>query len=387
MEFIDDTTTKAEDYPAVSPVETKPVGETLAKYAEIFGLRDVSVIQQYSMRSYQTGLYDVLTDGNAASMSRILFDLVKFSKKLKNPIRNITFMVPDRESVKGGIGSLDALETRLRNITGVNIVLEEYEYGANAKENREFLDNLALLPNELSISYFRHDLSGEHLKPHLAFICPGSPRKENPLYSMDEFEYFEDAIGYADITFFYNKNQAIYGSGRRQYEASAVTFEINPNSNINDPLPKFHFYFPYRLTDKDYMFEEFLHEIPSGSIVAVTDPNESLGSLKPLEVVQSTVNPGVTLLKMDPSRHLDIVRSIIEENAQARKKDTSSRFTTPRKIVITSKLNKTLHMGPVEMFSIAKNSSSSELEHFKYVRNGTNEFFFTEESKRALGRT
>ena len=386
IDIVDDTVDF--HYPRVSPVETKPVGKTIADYAAIYGLKKVTVFQQYSMRSYQTGLYDVLTDGNVASMSRILSDLTRESKKLGNRILIINFLVPEAKSVKGGQAALDLLQSRLAQVTGVTVSVEEYEYGAHAKENRDWLDDLALTPDELSISYFRHKASDYHPRPHYVFICPGSPRKENPLYSMDEYEYFDESISEADLTFFYNKNQAIFAKSNRQFEASSVTFEIDRTRRINEPLPKFHYYFPYRLTDKDYMFDEFLQECPKGAIVAVTDPNESLGKLDFLQTVQSKTNPDVTLLKMNPSMHLDVVRSIIAENEEARKKDTSSRFTTPRKIVITSKLNHTLHMGPVEMFSIAYPlRGAQKLEHFKYIRGGTNEFFFEEESKRALGRT
>nr|CAI3971241.1 hypothetical protein ORM20_00192 [Ochrobactrum phage ORM_20] len=374
-------------YPKSHPIPTKPVGKTLAIYCDLHGLNKVDVIQQYSMRSYQTGLYDILTDGNVNSMSKILFDLVTYSKvNLKRRIERIGITVPYANSVKGGKESQEKLKNRLQLVTGVDVFVEELEYAANARENRDVLDQLALFEDSLNISYFRHT---DQSPSHYVFICPGSPRKENPLYDMSEFGYFEDSITAADMTFFYNANQAIFNEGRRCFEASSVTFEINRVREVEAPLPMFHFYFPYRLTDKDYMFEEFLHDLPQGTVVAVTDPNESLGQLKPLDTVQSTVNFGVTLLKMDPSKHLDVVRSIILENEQFRKKNPSKGFTCPRKIVMTSKLNHTLHMGPVEMYSIAypKNHTGEKLDHFKFVRGGTNSFFFEEESKRALGRT
>ena len=371
------------NYPKASyPVPTRRVGETLAAYAKIHNLRKVDVVQQYSMRSYQTGLYDVLSDGNVASMSRILFDLVNNTK-----IEKIVFTVPMADSVKGGQASLDLLKSRLQYVTKVEVELEELEYGENARANRYALEDLDLDTEALNISYFLHNEDMTYNRPHYIFICPGSPRKENPLYKMDEYEYFDKAVSLADMTFFYNKNQAVFNRGLRQFEASAVTFEIQRGATVDTPLPAFDYYFPYRLSDKDYMFEEFLHDLPQGTVVAVTDPNESLGNLDILSRVQSTVNFGVTLLKMNPAQHLDIVRSIIAENERARKNNPSKGFTCPRKIVITSKLNKTLHMGPVEMFSIANPiKGAAKLDHFKYVRGGTNEFFFEEESKRALGR-
>ncbi|QIW87891.1 hypothetical protein Ab1vBOLIVR5_gp243 [Agrobacterium phage OLIVR5] len=335
------------------------------------------------MRSYETGLYDVLTDGNVNSMVKIITAACATAKKNGNPIKAVSVSCPDPSFVKGGDDALEALRKKF-SVCGADIFLFDVDYGSNAKENRYVVSGQPLDYEALNITYFKHNREENE---HTIFVCPGSPRPENPLYDESEFDYFQEAILNSDMTFFYNWNQARFGAYHRCFEAAGVTFEMSRNRVIDDPLPRFHYYFPYRLTDKDYLFDEFISDLPNGTVVAVTDPNESLGRMNALSVVQSEKNPGVTLMKIDPRTHLDIVRSIIIDNEIAF--NSGKKYKPLRQIVITSRLSKTLHMGPAEMFSIAYPKGATrkkDINHFKFIEAGTTEFEFETESERALGR-
>lgn len=318
----------------------------------------IVVLQQFSMRSYSTGKYNILADGNLNSMLHILGRFADEQKKVhgKVPV-GILMTVPSEEQVENAEKAYSVLKDRLTLIGFDDITLEYTDYGKNALENRtHFNFGEDEFDRSLIVTYFKIDRN-VHVGSDVLFICPGSPRPENPLYSVEEIPYFQEAVASSDMTFFYNDNQAVFDYEEKCFEVKDVTssphIDTRKYDGVNIKIPDY--YFPYRLTDDDYKFKDLVLSVTRPVVIAITDPNESM--MKNSEVGKEMKHPDnelVTLVKIDPKTHHDYVNILMLYIRGVLSKDRS-RFGPERvpRIIISSSLSKTLHMAPVEMFAVA----------------------------------
>ncbi|QNH71395.1 hypothetical protein PP938_gp208 [Rhizobium phage AF3] len=311
-------------------MKNKSVQEFISHYTRAFDLDKIAIEQQYSMRSYETGLYDIRSDGNLRSMINILSsaDFNHYN------INQITITVPEEDQLKNGAEDYVWLKDQFSEGIADILTLIPFKYGVNALENRK--NSVCFCgsnPDELLITYFAIEY-----RPHAVFICPGSPRPENPLYSMDEAGWFHVQIRESVATFFFNANQDIYS--KYQPGLSAKVFEIAefvkmPRLDWNRPMyevfDEIDIYFPYRLTDADYGFEVIVKEFPT-KIFGVTDPNNSLEKLPYYEEIKHRV------VKLDPQKHMDHLLTVYANKNSF--------------VYMPADLTKTIHMGPVEILSI-----------------------------------
>jgi hypothetical protein len=287
------------------------------------------------MRSYETGKYDIRSDGNLKSVLNVIEQL--------NYDCEITITVPLLDQLKNGQADIDWLLEQDHRIS-----VELVNYHENAFQNR--LKGIVYDPERpvsLVVTYFDVEPNS-----HMIFLCPGSPRPENTIYSETEAPWFAKQVENAVATFYFNRNQHRFGYGEKCFEITNVVkdarYDIDlawAKSAISSPetfvevdeaIRFVDIYFPYRLTDKDYNFGSWLKFAISKNLkIGVTDPNNSLDSISLSDEERSFV------VKLRPDHHLFYIRFI---------DNTGSR--TGMKIAWTSDLRKTLHMGPVEMWSV-----------------------------------
>lgn len=296
-------------------------------YGRAFKLSKIFVEQQYSMRSYETGRYDIRSDGNLRS---ILNTIVEFC--MGEFV--ITITVPEESSLKNGREDIQWLES-----FGVDVV--ERKYGDNARHNRELhiFSRDPIDEDTLYVTYFETEC-----RNHCVFVCPGSPRPENPVYSMDEYEWFQDQVFSASATFFFNENQNIFKYEGYVSMNEPVAFEIEKfvkpevpifGSTISGHIHKIGsrcVYFPYRITDKDYLFDELLtHDVT----IFATDPNQSLRKHPMYDIIKDRI------VLISPSRHKECLNAFLSYAGDSR-------------VWFPSDARKTVHLGPVEILSLAR---------------------------------
>lgn len=312
-------------------MKQQSVQQFVDSYSKAFGLRTLLIEQQYSMRSYETGLYDIRSDGNLRSMINIINEL-NFDNEISS-IKSAEITVPYTGQLKNGHDDCDWLRLEFREEIRNKISFIPIKYGKNALENRQ--ENVAFssrVVDDLILTYFE-----VRDRQHTIFVCPGSPRPENPLYSMDEAPWFQTQVEQAIATFFFNQNQNIYPDNLYEKIFEITNFVKYPNldwaKELFDEINKIDFYFPYRLTDADYGFEALVYAYPE-AVFGLTDPNNSLEKLPYYEDIKDRV------VKLDPTKHKDYLLTIY-----------ANRKT---RIYMPSDITKTVHMGPIEILSIFK---------------------------------
>jgi hypothetical protein len=306
-------------------VKQKSIQTFVVEYAKAFGLKNLVIEQQYSMRSYETGLYDIRTDGNLKSILNILSEIPfgTFDK--------IFITTPMRNQMKESHDDITWLKEQIKH---PGVVILDMHYAGNALENRKqavLKSKINHMMDDLTITYF--DVNKRN---HTVFLCPGSPRPENPLYSMTEYDWFELQVHQSTATFFFNKNQDIYKQDKSKIFEISEVVKVNVPTEYTDvpEIRDIDIYFPYRLTDKDYNFEDLMLHETQNSIVGVTDPNNSLETLPYYDRIKHRV------VKLDPKKHIDNLMAI-KNHWRA-------------KVYMPADLRKTVHMGPVETFMIFK---------------------------------
>ena len=302
-------------------MKRKDLQSFVQEYCCLFQIGTVEIVQQYSMRSYEDGKYNIRSDGNLRS---ILNTIDWIYEDL-----NFIITVPRPEHLKNGEDDIKWLLSQNGKIS-----VRHADYHENALQNR--LNGIDYTPSleNLVITYF-------DVEPHThsIFLCPGSPRGENPTYNMEELPWFKRQVKNSVATFFFNKNQNILGWPQKCFEIEGIVEEVElwriPQLEEQDlkTIRKIDLYFPYRLTDRDYDFQYWLsYAVAHGLRIGVTDPNNSLETLKLTDNVRDLI------VKLDPSKHWGYLRSLEDEKSEF-------------KIIWASDLRKTLHMGPVEMAS------------------------------------
>ncbi|QIG68074.1 hypothetical protein EVB55_139 [Rhizobium phage RHph_Y68] len=315
-------------------MKRQSVQNFISNYSRAFGLKTLLIEQQYSMRSYETGLYDIRSDGNLRSIINIINELDL------EAITKIDITIPLFDQMKNGHDDAEWLRNEFFEEIRPRLMFVPTQYGVNALANRK--ENVAYFGRDVGdivLTYF--DIKD---RDHTIFICPGSPRPENPLYSMDEAPWFEKQISEAVATFFFNQNQNIYPDIYYEKMFEITNFVRKPDLDEAKPhYDQFEFidlYFPYRLTDEDYGFEALAYAYPE-AIIGVTDPNNSLEKLPYFDDIKNRV------VKLDPKKHKDYLLTI-----------AANRKT---RIYMPSDLTKTIHMGPIEILSIFWNKRAKLL--------------------------
>lgn len=235
------------------------------------------------MRSYETGKYAVLKDGN--------FQLT-LARILASDFDNITLTIPSECS------DLDELLKRFDelNLTS-RVVLLEAQYGKNAVETRRMFwnGNEAFCNKSILVKYdlLVTDITG--YSGPLPFInnfniteLPGLDRP----YIDEFFEQDLDAIGRSLFTTVINPCQRDYIVELRPDLANKVIVNtrvahplLMPRSPV-EPAPSGTIFWPFRISDKAYKFEEFLEEFERAGleythVVVITDPNDTYDLDKP----------------------------------------------------------------------------------------------------------
>ena len=291
------------------------------KFVEMVSGKNVLFVPTYSMRSYETGKYDLSADGNFA---RVL-SLIKNSD-----CRYVTVAVPKLDMLKDG--TIDYLrdlvvdhDVSFATING---------YGANANATRfshelfqevvsiAYTYDLIVVEQEQLALDLIHSRKVDNSK--LVFWCVASHVKGHEIWFVDGHKNLDKLIASEIPTVCANEKQVGWLGGK-----SFVGFFYDANGTFKPTV-----FFPFRLSDPEYHFYDkfipFMDGIMGSPEIAydilVTDPNSSLNKLKlghqrPL-VVPSDHALYMAILKGKPIvpyfAEIDVIRHIsIEEIVQA----------------------------------------------------------------------
>lgn len=236
---------------------------------------DVSklIIPMYSTRSYTTGEYSILADGNC----KLAINRCQDSDVLA---------VPDN--------AVDLAQARELGVLPRRIV--KLRYGLNAlASRREFwhtnCNKIDKICHAMRVSAIVSDISG--YKGSLTLINNFNVSFDiaNPRRHVDEFKQRDlDAIVKADKTYMLNDGQR---RSMRRYlsrhdfdsivvDRRVVSYDyyskvLDKPASLNN-VPQFDVFFPFRLSDPAYKFADTVKKYAKQTIL-VTDPNDSLESV------------------------------------------------------------------------------------------------------------
>lgn len=219
------------------------------------------VVPIYSMRSYKTGKYSILKDGNF----KLHINRMNWKKDL--------LVVPDKCSDLEEFKSLNIIPKE-------NIV--KAQYGKNAYETRK--------------SFWENN---EQLSDYGLTIVTDMPRYKGPCKSINNFNITKDPknprwyidefinddveqVKIAEKTYVLNETQKKYlvsqGAPKDKIIVSTKViskkyFDVVGTCLPND-LPEFDIFFPFRISDPAYQFDDIV-ETNQEKIILITDPNES----------------------------------------------------------------------------------------------------------------
>lgn len=226
--------------------------------------KNVLFIPIYSMRDYQTGKYNLSSDGN---MARIV------SKVNELECNKITILYPSNSI------NLDLATKPLSNKRNINWE-SCIAYGKNAKQTRDdyesFIDWLKNIEDFDYIvcepNYLTFELCKKY-KEKIIYWCVASITSEMCPWFVEDYIEVDKKIAQLIPTAVCTKTQveALKGLSFIEsfYDASAFDYKT--------------IFFPFRISDKSYMFDEFrmiIDNIYKSGLtnfkVLYTDPNESL---------------------------------------------------------------------------------------------------------------
>jgi len=242
----------------------------------------VLIVPQYSMRSYQTGKYSLLADGNLNIVLHHLFNECKTN--------SFDIMVPTNHVE----ADMDILVRDILPLFKCTIRFKLLDYGLNAEANRtivpEAMANYYYNGYNKVISYF------ENLRPTIPWVLKMHMSKIKELDRPYADKYYDDFIGalrvenliQADVL-----NYAQYEQVKRDWpnlancinvheqcmntnfynEISNLFVDLEVVDKLDELMPKGCYFFPFRVSDKAYEFKRVLN---TGLTVAVTDPNDSV---------------------------------------------------------------------------------------------------------------
>ena len=277
----------------------------------------VLIVPTYSMRSYETGLYDLNCDGNFARVASFINQC---------EADNVCVTVPhDFQLVN------DDYTRRIKYDRDVTVEFAPIDgYGKNAAETRESAE-LAKVVCDIADAYdiviFEQQTVGRKLiaddeidNDKLVYWCVASHIDGHEIWFVDKYCLIDHFIASKVKTCCANQKQCDYLEGK-----SFVGFFYDPSTDIRPTI-----FFPFRLSDPEYHFydkfipfmDHLLESQDDACDILVTDPNNSidetrLGHQRPL-VVPSDHRLYMSILKGKPIipyfADVDVIRHIsIEE--------------------------------------------------------------------------
>lgn len=237
---------------------------------------NVLFIPIYSMRSYETGEYSILKDGNfQLTMARIL----------ASDFDRVYVAVPTEAS--------DFEEVLEKYGKGERVFFVQMKYGANAVATRDFFwvanaDHMKSL--EVNADLLITDITGYKgpLRVVFNFNITKLPELDRP-YIDRFFESDLDSIERSVFTTVINPRQREYILEVRPDLIDKVIVNMKCAHDaflprfIDQNVPNKVIFWPFRISDRAYKFAEFIETFEAqrlydqGYKVVVTDPNDTLG--------------------------------------------------------------------------------------------------------------
>lgn len=235
--------------------------------------KKVLMIPVYSSRSYDTGKYDLATDGNVS----------KYATKIINANVKLVDIAYPFNSVNSNYIS----EITRKYMKGKNVFWIPLDYGANAHETRNmgeyFLEFIKLLggTDKYDVIITEVDTLAYLVATNDYEFC----NKDKFIYwagthNADGTPWYEDGHQKLNQTIAENITTACLFEGQVNFYGGKTFYdEYTYNSKLYD---KQIIFFPFRLTDKSYKLDLFKEAIKKlleigidNFVVLYTDPNES----------------------------------------------------------------------------------------------------------------
>ena len=219
------------------------------------------IVPIYSMRSYETGKYSILKDGNfKLQINRMNWDY-------------------DLLVVPTNIADLD--EFLDLGILPMSQIISA-EYGENAYETRKIFWNKNQADLDVLGLPIVTDITGYTGDNELInnFNITKDPEVSRPY--IDEFIYSDvNSIRRAEMTYVLNEGQKEYLHSIDPDLSITVSQKVITKKYFDRvgvehpwPIPEFDIFFPFRLTDRAYKFEETVAKHADQTIL-ITDPNDT----------------------------------------------------------------------------------------------------------------
>ena len=237
-------------------------------FSEILPGKRVLFIPVYSMRSHETGKYNLMADGNFTRVLSVI-------KKYKPAYASVTIPA---ESIVQDINAVKSIV-----IPGVSLAFcETFLYGVNANGTRKSLAPLdagdlndydAIVSEPQTMT---RDLIAHGFRDKLYYWCIATSTDDWPIWFVDEFKYQDRKIAGEVTTIVATESQ------KESLGANAVVDDFYIPAEKKQIL-----YFPFRPSDPNYEFDMFklmLNRLRANGLwdkfdVIMPDLNDSAGSL------------------------------------------------------------------------------------------------------------
>lgn len=257
------------------------------------------IVPIFSMRSHETGMYDILKDGN-------------FQLHINRASPGDMVVVPTN-SVKNYYGILDRL-----GLTYIELSYPENAYASRKEfwnKNQEAIDLiLDGLPHKFTLIVDITGYKGRHPYIFNSNITK-DPEVSRPY--IDEFiEVDVETVNNSEYTTVLNESQktTLVANGAKADKISVCTKVIRPgvpellrNGNKYEVpfMPGSWIFHPFRISDKCYDFERVLRETKEqGYFLVITDPNDSY--------VHTKENRHVVVIKPSKEEYYSILANGVE---------------------------------------------------------------------------
>lgn len=249
-----------------------------------FKLRDmiagkrVLFIPVYSMRSYETGLYDLSCDGNMARIMSII---------LTSNVEHATITIPSHDMLSADVSEVIHGKFKPTEITQRITLLNCDGYGLNAYATRtsddiiknirnkcgdaylSSYDMIIVEPQEAAKKLLSIKLSGE-ITSELLYWCVASRTSKGNVWFTDDFVEDDLFLASRMQTACATKSQVEFLGGK------SFIAEFYDLASCNKPV----IFFPFRLSDEEYcasklaeMLAAYVKEYNDWFDLLVTDPN------------------------------------------------------------------------------------------------------------------
>lgn len=244
------------------------------KISEIIKDKNILLVPVLSMRSYETGKYNLMADGN---VSRIV------SKLYESDFKSATILIPDEDRIdnKGELERLMRSALRGKNVR----LLSCAAFGNNAHETRtskkffsflcsigyEEYDVVLVEPNQLAMDLLSYHFWDDDMLDKFVFWCPVSKTTGFTPSFIEEFDKKDMMIAKFIKTAVATQSQAGFLKGKSFVDETFYNAEAFDYKTV---------FFPFRLSDPCYKAKEVkdvLTRLKSkyNFKVLYTDPNQS----------------------------------------------------------------------------------------------------------------